>query len=79
MQGQEFSTNTYFSDYKEFEGIMLPTKSTSELAPGMEAEANVEKYNINETLDEGMFDNLLEFHYLKNHSANRNGFFISFI
>src|SRR5690625_192251 len=56
MQGQEFSTNTYFSDYKEFEGIMLPTKSTTEIAPGMEAEANVDSYMINESLDEGMFD-----------------------
>lgn len=56
VQGQEFSTNTYISDYKEFEGIMLPTKSTSELAPGMEAEANVEEYRINETLEKGLFD-----------------------
>jgi len=55
MQGQKMTTNTYYSDYKEFEGILLPTKSTTNVA-GMEVEANIEKYHINEALEEGMFD-----------------------
>ena len=55
VEGQEMSSNTYFSDYKEFEGIMLPTKSTVELAPGVELEINTEKYSMNDTLEEGLF------------------------
>ena len=55
VEGQEFSTNTYFSDYKEFEGILLPTKSTMEVAPGMEVEVNTEKYSINKDLKEDYF------------------------
>src|SRR5690554_1382005 len=55
MQGQEFTTNTYFSDYKEFEGIMLPTKSTTELAPGMEVEVNIDKYSFNDDIEEDQF------------------------
>lgn len=54
-QGQEMKINSYFSDYKEFEGILLPTKSTQEMGPGMELDITTETYKINDTIEEDQF------------------------
>lgn len=54
-QGQEMTINTHFSNYKEFEGVLLPTKTTQELGPGMEMEITTDTYKINDTIKEDLF------------------------
>lgn len=56
VQGQEMSTNTYYADYKEFEGVLLPTKSIQEVGPGMELEVLTDTYTINVTIDANQFE-----------------------
>lgn len=47
MQGQEFTTSTYFNDYKEVEGIKLPMQSSIEVS-GQEIEMDIKSYTIND-------------------------------
>lgn len=54
-QGQEMKVNTYFSDYKEFEGVLLPTKTTQEMGPGMEMEITTDSYKFNDTIKADTF------------------------
>lgn len=55
VQGQEMITTVKYLDYKEFEGILLPTRSAME-AMGQEMELNIDKYTINATLDKDQFN-----------------------
>ena len=54
VQGQQFTQSTYFSNYKEIEGIKMPYTTTLDIA-GQEIELNVSEYKINEEIDEEIF------------------------
>jgi hypothetical protein len=54
--GQEFETETSFSNYKKLpEGIVYPMSITVPVGPGMNAEMTISKYEINGKVDEAIF------------------------
>ncbi|MDO4763802.1 MAG: pitrilysin family protein [Flavobacteriaceae bacterium] len=50
MQGKEMSVPTYYSDYREVEGVRLPFKISSNMG-GMEINFEVKSYEINKAKD----------------------------
>lgn len=50
MQGQEMSVPTYYSDYKEVNGVKLPFKMTSNMG-GMDISFEMKSYEINKAKD----------------------------
>jgi hypothetical protein len=54
--GQEFETETTFSNYKKLpEGIVVAMSVVIPLGPGMSAEMTINKFNINSEVDETIF------------------------
>lgn len=54
MQGQEFVQSTYYSNYKDVEGVLLPFVNTLDMA-GQEIDMNVTEYKINEKVSKDLF------------------------
>ena len=50
VQGQEIVVPTYFSDYKEFNGVKFPFKLSSNMG-GMDVSFDVKSYELNKVSD----------------------------
>lgn len=55
-QGQTVSQNVDFGDYKEVEGVMIPHIMKLPLGPGIKAEAKMQNVEIDEDLDDALFE-----------------------
>jgi len=56
IQGNEITSDTFFSNYKEVEGMLLPHSVENKVNGQTQMVAIMEKYVFNETIDDSVFE-----------------------